>query len=259
MNREEDFGALATELGSRWGGVDGVLHAVAFAPPDALGGGFLETPPESAEVAFRTSAYSFKALASSLAPLMSSGGSVVGLTFDAAVAWPVYDWMGVSKAALESVSRYLARDLGPRGVRVNLVAAGPVSTPAAGGIPGFERLSALWGVAGAARLGSRRIRRRWPTRCASCSPTCRGGWTPRSSTWTAASTRWARRSKLEERPAPTASCRPVCLEPKPPWSPNRLAAGRGYGPTIGNGSGLLDEVKESSHRRPGGSASVLPR
>ena len=145
VNSEEDFAALATELRSRWGGVDGVLHAVAFAPPDALGGGFLDTPPESAEVAFRTSAFSFKALATSLAPLMESGGSVVGLTFDAAVAWPVYDWMGVSKAALESVSRYLARDLGGQGVRVNLVAAGPVSTPAAGGIPGFERLAGLWG------------------------------------------------------------------------------------------------------------------
>ncbi len=122
-----------------------MVHAVAFAPADALGGAFLETPPESAAEAFRTSAFSFKALASGLAPLMESGGSVVGLTFDASVAWPVYDWMGVSKAALESVSRYLARDLGERGVRVNLVAAGPVSTPAAGGIPGFERLASMWG------------------------------------------------------------------------------------------------------------------
>ena len=145
VNSPEDLAALADELRSRWGGVDGVVHAVAFAPADALGGAFLETPPESAAEAFRTSAFSFKALASGLAPLMESGGSVVGLTFDASVAWPVYDWMGVSKAALESVSRYLARDLGERGVRVNLVAAGPVSTPAAGGIPGFERLASMWG------------------------------------------------------------------------------------------------------------------
>ena len=146
VNRSEDFEALAAELESRWGAVDGALHAVAFAPEDALGGGFLDTPPESAEQAFRTSAFSFKALGSSLAPLMQEGGSLVGMTFDASVAWPVYDWMGVSKAALESVSRYLARDLGGRGVRVNLVAAGPVSTPAAGGIPGFERLASMWGA-----------------------------------------------------------------------------------------------------------------
>jgi meromycolic acid enoyl-[acyl-carrier-protein] reductase len=144
VNNPDDLSALADELGSRWGGVDGVVHAVAFAPSDALGGAFLETPAESAGEAFRTSAFSFKALASGLAPLMQSGASVVGLTFDATVAWPVYDWMGVSKAALESVNRYLARDLGPCGVRVNLVAAGPVSTPAAGGIPGFDRLAALW-------------------------------------------------------------------------------------------------------------------
>jgi enoyl-[acyl-carrier protein] reductase I len=126
--------------------VDGAVHAVAFAPPDALGGGFLETPAESALEAFRTSAFSLKALAAALGPLMPRGGSVVGLTFDGSVAWPVYDWMGVSKAALEAVSRYLARDLGGRGVRANLVAAGPVSTPAAGGIPGFDRLAGLWGA-----------------------------------------------------------------------------------------------------------------
>jgi meromycolic acid enoyl-[acyl-carrier-protein] reductase len=145
VNSAEDLAELVAQLSSRWGAVDGVVHAVAFAPADALGGAFLETPPESAAEAFRTSAFSFKALASGLAPLMQPGGSVVGLTFDASVAWPVYDWMGVSKAALESVSRYLARDLGGRGVRVNLVAAGPVSTPAAGGIPGFERLASMWG------------------------------------------------------------------------------------------------------------------
>jgi meromycolic acid enoyl-[acyl-carrier-protein] reductase len=146
VNSPSDLSALVDELGSRWGGVEGVVHAVAYAPSDALGGAFLETPSSSAEEAFRTSAFSFKALGSGLAPLMGQGGSVVGLTFDASVAWPVYDWMGVSKAALESVSRYLARDLGTRGVRVNLVAAGPVSTPAAGGIPGFERLASMWGA-----------------------------------------------------------------------------------------------------------------
>ena len=142
VNNPEDLSALASSLDR----IDGVLHAIAFAPGDALGGNFMSAPPESAEVAFRTSAYSFKALASALAPLMGNeGGSFVGMDFDASVAWPVYDWMGVAKAALESVSRYLARDLGPSGIRVNLVSAGPVETPAAGGIPGFDGLAAMWG------------------------------------------------------------------------------------------------------------------
>jgi meromycolic acid enoyl-[acyl-carrier-protein] reductase len=146
VNSADDLSALVSDISSRWDGLDGVLHAIAFAPEDALGGNFMSAPPESAEVAFRTSAYSFKALAESLAPLMgNNGGSFVAMDFDASVAWPVYDWMGVAKAALESVSRYLARDLGPSGVRVNLVSAGPVETPAAGGIPGFERLAGLWG------------------------------------------------------------------------------------------------------------------
>jgi meromycolic acid enoyl-[acyl-carrier-protein] reductase len=104
----------------------------------------MSAPPESAEIAFRTSAYSFKALAGALAPLMEDGGSLVGMDFDAAKAWPIYDWMGVAKAALESVNRYLARDLGGQGIRVNLVSAGPVETPAAQGIPGFETLAGLW-------------------------------------------------------------------------------------------------------------------
>src|ERR687890_2184562 len=144
VNKQEDFEALVAELKQRWGGLDGALHAIAFAPGDALGGNFMSAPPESAELAFRTSAYSFKALGEAVSPLMDGGGSLVGMDFDASVAWPVYDWMGVAKAALESVSRYLARDLGEKGVRVNLISAGPVETPAAQGIPGFETLSALW-------------------------------------------------------------------------------------------------------------------
>jgi meromycolic acid enoyl-[acyl-carrier protein] reductase len=146
VNEPDDLERVAAELGSRWGRLDGVLHAIAFAPADALGGGFLDTPAASAVTAFQTSAYSLKALASALLPLLEAdgGGSVVGLDFDASVAWPVYDWMGVAKAALESVSRYLARDVGPRGVRVNLVSAGPIETIAAGGIPGFDELAGLW-------------------------------------------------------------------------------------------------------------------
>jgi meromycolic acid enoyl-[acyl-carrier protein] reductase len=144
VNKPEDFEALVAELKERWGGLDGALHAIAFAPGDSLGGNFMSAPPESAELAFRTSAYSFKALGDALLPLMDDGGSLVGMDFDATVAWPIYDWMGVAKAALESVSRYLARDLGERGVRVNLISAGPVETPAAQGIPGFEALAGLW-------------------------------------------------------------------------------------------------------------------
>jgi len=144
VNDEDNLASLRVELEDRWGGVDGAVHAIAFAPGDALGGDFLATPRESAKLAFETSAYSFKALAESLAPLMGEGGSLVGLDFDATVAWPSYDWMGVAKAALESTSRYLARDLGPKGVRVNLVAAGPIRTAAASGVPGFGELEEKW-------------------------------------------------------------------------------------------------------------------
>jgi enoyl ACP reductase len=147
VNSEDDLTALAAELERRWGRVDGALHAIAFAPDDAIGGDFLATPYESAATAFQTSAYSMAALARHLAPLMEDGGSLVGLDFDASVAWPSYDWMGVSKAALEAVSRYLARELGPRGIRVNLLSAGPISSPAAGGIPGFDRLAGGWDAA----------------------------------------------------------------------------------------------------------------
>jgi meromycolic acid enoyl-[acyl-carrier-protein] reductase len=149
VTNPDDLGRLPSEIAERWDGIDGVVHAIAFAPPDALGGQFLTTPPESASAAFQTSAYSFKALAAALLPLLErsngAGGSIVGLDFDASVAWPAYDWMGVSKAALEAVNRYLARDLGRSGVRANLVSAGPVDAPAAGGVPGFSRLAAEWG------------------------------------------------------------------------------------------------------------------
>jgi enoyl ACP reductase len=144
VNSESDLEALTSDLRDRWGQVDGALHAIAFAPEDALGGKFMSAPADSAAQAFQTSAFSLKALAAALAPLMPAGGSIVGMDFDASVAWPIYDWMGVAKAALESVCRYAARDLGPAGVRVNLVAAGPLGTVAARGIPGFERLSELW-------------------------------------------------------------------------------------------------------------------
>ena len=138
---------LAQKLASQWTQIDGFLHAIAFAPKDALGGAFLETPWDSVQLAFRTSAYSLKSLATGLLPLMrEQGGSIVSLDFDASVAWPIYDWMGVSKAGLEAVSRYLARDLGRLGIRVNCVSAGPLATTAAKGIPGFETLANGWAV-----------------------------------------------------------------------------------------------------------------
>jgi meromycolic acid enoyl-[acyl-carrier-protein] reductase len=145
VNRPEDVRAVADELAGRWGGVDGVLHAIAFAPADALGGNFLHTPYESAATAFQVSAFSLKELTVGLLPVLEGHhASVVTLDFDARVAWPVYDWMGVCKAALESVTRYLARDLGPRQVRVNAISAGPIRTIAAKGIPGFSLLADAW-------------------------------------------------------------------------------------------------------------------
>ncbi|MGH2723459.1 MAG: enoyl-ACP reductase FabI [Actinomycetota bacterium] len=137
--------AVAEDLQARWGRLDGILHAIAFAPADALGGNFLNTGWDSVATALRASAYSLQELVAANLPLLRvGGGSVVSLDFDASVAWPAYDWMGVSKAALESVSRYLARDTGPHGVRVNCIAAGPLRTMAARGIPGFDRFIDLW-------------------------------------------------------------------------------------------------------------------
>lgn len=143
----EHFDALRERILSEFGALDGAVHAIASAPPDAIGGHFMETPLESVAQAFCTSAFSFKALAQALVPTFApgGGGSMVALDFDAAGAWPIYDWMGVCKASLESISRYLARYLGEQGTRVNLVAAGPIFTPTAGGIPGFAEFTEYWG------------------------------------------------------------------------------------------------------------------
>jgi len=145
---DEHLAAVVSALDDKWGGLDGALHAIAFAPEDALGGKFLETPPESASAAFLTSAFSYKTLAVGLRPLFnkSGGGALVGLDFDNSTAWPAYDWMGVSKSALQSVNRYLARYLGPENIRANLVAAGPLSTVAAKSIPGFVQFDGLWQI-----------------------------------------------------------------------------------------------------------------
>ena len=139
------FTALTQALQERWGRVDGVLHAVAYAPEDALGGNFLSAPWESVQTAFRVSTFSLKELAAAVLPLMTEGGAIVTLDFDNRIAWPIYDWMGVCKAGLEATVRYLARDLGKRRIRVNAVAAGPLATVAAKGIPGFRTLEREWG------------------------------------------------------------------------------------------------------------------
>lgn len=144
VTNEEDLAALAGRVAEHFPVVHGVLHSIAFAPQDALGGNFLNTPWESVQTAVQISAYSLKSLAMASLPLMTEGGSIVGLTFDATVAWPVYDWMGVAKAAFESTNRYLARDLGPKNIRCNLVAAGPLGTVAAKSIPGFESIVEVW-------------------------------------------------------------------------------------------------------------------
>ncbi len=135
---------LRHDLAERWGTVDGALHAIGFAPASCLGGNFAAAGWDDVAVALQISAYSLKLLADAVTPLMDDGGSIVGLDFDARVAWPAYDWMGVAKAALESTSRYLARDLGAKRIRVNLVAAGPVKTVAARSIPGFAAFENAW-------------------------------------------------------------------------------------------------------------------
>ena len=135
---------VRAELESKWGRVDGALHAIGFMPEVGLGEDFLAASWDEISVGFDISAYSSKTVAETILPLMSGGGSIVGLDFDAKVAWPAYNWMGVAKAALESASRYLARSLGPENIRVNLVAAGPIRTMAAKSIPGFKEFEDAW-------------------------------------------------------------------------------------------------------------------
>ena len=143
---ESHLAGLEAQVREHVDGLDGVVHSIAYGNPETLlGGNFLTGPWEDVAQAVQVSAYSLKSLTMACRPLMSGGGSVVGLTFDATVAWPAYDWMGVAKAGLESCSRYLARDLGPEGIRVNLVSAGPLKTLAAKAIPGFEDLESMWG------------------------------------------------------------------------------------------------------------------
>ncbi|MFI8933145.1 enoyl-ACP reductase FabI [Streptomyces sp. NPDC053474] len=146
VTNEEHLARLEGVVREELGGLDGVVHSIGFAPQDALGGNFLNTPFESVATAMHVSAFSLKSLTMALLPLMpeEEGGAVVGLTFDAQFAWPQYDWMGPAKAALEATNRYLARDLGPRNIRCNLVSAGPIGSMAAKSIPGFGDLAKVW-------------------------------------------------------------------------------------------------------------------
>ncbi len=144
VTNTEHAAAVAATIEQRWGTIDGALHSIGFAPADCLGEDFFA--PEWSDVAttLEISAYSLRSLSDLVTPLMPSGGSIVGLTFDATVTWPAYNWMGVAKAALESLNRYLARELGPQDIRCNLVAAGPIKTIAAKSIPGFAKFEERW-------------------------------------------------------------------------------------------------------------------
>jgi len=145
VTSEEDLAALAGRVGEHVDGLDGVLHSIGFAPASCLGNAFLDAPFADVATAVEVSAFSFKSLAVAALPLFGpTGGAILGMDFDATRAWPAYNWMGVAKAALESTSRYLARELGPRNIRVNLVAAGPVRTMAAKSIPGFVQFEEAW-------------------------------------------------------------------------------------------------------------------
>ena len=145
VTNAEHLETLPERVRQHVSGLDGVLHSIGYAPPSCLGAPFLDAPWEDVSTGVEISAYSLKSLSAAVLPLMGEGGSIVGMDFDARVAWPAYNWMGVAKAALESTSRYLARELGPQGIRVNLVSAGPVRTMAAKSIPGFSELEAGWG------------------------------------------------------------------------------------------------------------------
>ena len=140
----DDLAALADRVREHTDRLDGVVHSIGFAPQSVMGGNFLAGEWADVATALEVSAFSLKSLAVAAQPLLSKGAGIVGLTFDGSVAWPVYDWMGVAKAAFESTARYLARDLGPEGIRVNLVSAGPIRTTAATSIPGFEQMENVW-------------------------------------------------------------------------------------------------------------------
>ena len=145
VTNDEHLATLPDKVRAHVDGLDGVVHSIGYAPPSCLGGGFLDAPWSDVATALHVSTYSYKSLAMACLPLLDRGAGIVGLTFDATKAWPVYDWMGVAKAGLESANRYLALHLGKHGIRANLVSAGPLRTMAARSIPGFEQFEDAWG------------------------------------------------------------------------------------------------------------------
>ncbi len=220
VNRPEDLDALGAALEERWDHLDGILHAIAFAPEDGLGGAFLSTPPASAVTAFETSAFSLKALTVAVLPLLErapDGASVVGLDFDAGVAWPAYDWMGVAKAALESVSRYLARDLGPRGHPLEPHLGRPDRDAGRRGHPRLRAPRRALAEPGPTRLGGQGRRPGGRRLLLPALPARTGASPARSSTSTVASTPWAPR--CDERPAHRGDRLPRDGGPRPPARP----------------------------------------
>ncbi|MDR1265637.1 MAG: enoyl-ACP reductase FabI [Propionibacteriaceae bacterium] len=142
---ETHLASLAERVEPILGGLDGVVHSIGFADPfKAMGGRFLSTEWEDVAVSMRISAYSLAALARACLPIMTAGSALVGMSFQANVSWPSYDWMGVSKATLEAVSRYLARYLGPQGIRSNIISAGPVNTLSKRSIPLLQDQDRMW-------------------------------------------------------------------------------------------------------------------
>ncbi len=146
ITNPEHIESVRDKLREKWGTLDGALHAIGYAPPACLGDDFMACYWEDVSTAIHISTYSLKALADVVVPLMQNGGSIVGLDFDATNSWPAYGWMGVAKSALESTSRYLARQLGPKNIRVNLIAAGPIKTIAAKSIPEFQQFEDGWNL-----------------------------------------------------------------------------------------------------------------
>ena len=218
VNEPDQIAAVAADLEQRWGALDGVLHAIAFAPGDALGNNFLNTPVESAQTAFATSAYSLKALSVAMLPTAREGrhGSIVGLDFDAQVAWPVYDWMGVAKAALESVNRYLARDLGAEGNPLQPRLGGPDRHDGRQVDPRLQRARpGVWNTMAPLHWDTADAGPS-PTRSCSCCQASRAASPARSRTSTAAFTRWARRGRPTSRsPSPRPASRPRATTARP--------------------------------------------
>ena len=197
--------SVRAAVAERWDGVDGVLHAIGFAPAVCLGGNFMDATWDDVSVAMHVSSYSLKALVDAFGPLMGPGSSLVGLDFDATVAWPAYDWMGVAKAALESTARYLARELGRRGIRVNLVAAGPIRTMAAKSIPGFAAFEDAWQARAPLGLGHQRHRARSPGPAWHC---CRTGSPPPPARWSTSTAGITPSAPERRTPVATAQGRP---------------------------------------------------